>query len=116
MNPSIAYSKEELDIVKSGALKGFGPQEIAGWLPNRSVYSVSMKIHRMRQYGDLPKAPERTPRIPKKPRSEKLVEAIRSCLSCGSDFRSQWAGNRICPVCKPRQRDYSPAYQAVVRV
>lgn len=26
----------------------------------------------------------------------------RRCLKCGTDFRSEWSGERICPCCKKR--------------
>ena len=31
-----------------------------------------------------------------------LEEKLRTCLVCLDDFKSEWAGNRICPRCKPR--------------
>jgi len=39
--------------------------------------------------------------------SDRNEEKMRTCLSCGKEFLSSWAGNRICPKCKtsPRFRE-----------
>ena len=36
----------------------------------------------------------------RKPQSAPRQEKERRCLSCGQDFLSSWAGNRICKECK----------------
>lgn len=38
-------------------------------------------------------------RMPKKTVDDPEVQE-RKCLACGFNFVSQWAGNRICDVCK----------------
>jgi hypothetical protein len=44
-----------------------------------------------------------------------LVQAIRRCLCCDGTFRSQWAGNRICPRCCKREHRNSVTEYAVLR-
>jgi hypothetical protein len=39
------------------------------------------------------KKPEADPEIP-------WITKLRSCLMCGSSFRSLWAGERVCSKCK----------------
>ena len=41
-------------------------------------------------------------------KGDEREEKIRSCLKCGQDFRSTWAGHRICFACRRKNRKIGP--------
>ena len=40
------------------------------------------------------------------PVPEHHVAQERPCLRCGEGFESTWSGDRICPRCRERQKDW----------
>ena len=63
----------------------------------------------------------KTPRTISKPESKRTYNAARrKCLGCGSEFNSEWEGNRLCRPCKNSRMyrsgdDYTSPYELHLR-